>query len=199
MCSYCQSVYEIKSARTQSEAIKKLDSCVNGGLFYEAFYQVKRSLPVSAKMFLALEVSQPFHDGEDTNLNKNFPVYVGTIETVQPQLKNESFRLLKKDQRYKIYTRIILKKDSRRFWFHCPDIDFDGPKMAAKALTVMEKNSDYSREVVRQCKSCSREKQNQKKHSYYRSSTPRSQTVRSRTCSCNASISSLVKLRSMDR
>ena len=144
-------MYEIKSARTIEEAVRKFNTRVEGGNFLDEYVVVQEELREAsyggnegdgggsvARQFVAMLVTDETvqRDGKEC-----WPVYVAAIDHVVPLLKDRSFER-GENRRPKVYTRIFFKSssssaDAGELWFHVPVFQYDAKEIASEIIASL--------------------------------------------------------------
>jgi hypothetical protein len=129
VCSYCDSVYEIKSSKN----MKFMQTCFDrkfkdGGSFYDSYHSIQADLPSGAKQYLVMISAERI----TTNTEEYWPVYAVEIKSIRPILKDKSFD--KDAKRCKVYSRIEFRFGTEKHWFDAPCFEFDGHSIALDTL-----------------------------------------------------------------
>jgi hypothetical protein len=128
LCSHCGSAYEIKSAKREKDILfLRKNGIMSGGIFFSQYYAVKNRQPKDAKMFVSICSYKP----KDSNSTSVWPVYVAEIEDIIPTLRERSFE---SNKEHKIYSRMVLNKQSFKPWFDAPCFDYDATSIASGVI-----------------------------------------------------------------
>jgi hypothetical protein len=150
VCEQCHSVYEIKSARTVHEAMRKFNTRVEGGNFLDEYAVVQEELREAscgsnennedggsvARQFVAMLVTD---ETVESDGNECWPVYVAAVDRVVPLLKERSFER-DANRRPKVYARIFFEEssaDAGALWFHVPVFPYDAKDMASEIIDAL--------------------------------------------------------------
>lgn len=155
VCEHCGSVYEIKSARTVEEAMRKFNTRIEGGNFLDEYAVVQQELREAsygsneegdegtsvARQFVAMLVTDETvqQDGKEC-----WPVYIAAVDHVVPLLKDRSFER-GENRRPKVYARIFFdtsssssaSADAGTLWFHVPVFEYDAKEMASDIVASL--------------------------------------------------------------